>query len=451
MIKISSPINLFLRNPLRVLNHIDLIERKLNIGKKWSLLWNSPQKWNDPKSFKVRNIVLDLQKSNIKAYDAARQIEEANLKKGDIFEDLLTCYHTGLLEFHPTDVCDLSCKECHYRNKENATIPFYKVNQLLKGLAPRAITVTGGGEPNVYMSESRNMNDLILQIKKALPNTELGLINNNTHIPSGNWTKHVAWQRTSIDACSRKTYFYLKGADKLDNAIENVKRLLYDTSIPFIGIGFLYRRENIREIESFLVSWFEWYKNEDKTIQQRFNIQFRPISPSIEKVETIRKEEETFLGEDIEKGVDEEIIKVQTFANRNVAFQTFLANNTNFHSMIRTKEGAISNSHFLHTPKNFNHCYNALIHRVLRANGDEYPDFLLCNCPELKLGNTIINKQDEEKVKIALMQFYYFNRECAYCNGEICRQGWVNQIIENHLYGTIAQEEIVSVPQNYFF
>jgi molybdenum cofactor biosynthesis enzyme MoaA len=445
MVATTSAVNHILRSPIRVLNHMGLIHKKLEIAKKWALIWTNSKL--DSKSLKIREAILSLQKGQIDVQDALRQIQDVNhLQDGDIFEDLLTCYPTGLLEFHPTDVCDLSCRECHYRNKENATIPFSEVDRLIKNLAPRAITVTGGGEPNVYKSESKNMNDLILKLKQVLPDTELGLINNNTHIPTGNWTNYVTWQRTSVDAFSRITYLYLKGVDKFDKTVQNVKHLFHDTAIPFVGIGFLYRKENVAEIKDFLVYWFEWFKNQHNTIQQRFNIQFRPVSPSIERVEAIRRGDEIFLEKDIEQKLSEEICKVLTFSNTDSEFQAFLVNNTNFHSMIPI-EGTAGTG--LHVPKSFENCYNALIHRVLRANGDEYPDFLLCNFPELMLGNTLHNNQNEERVKIALLQFFYFSRECSFCSGEICRQGWVSQIVEDYLRHKIEQDSRLS--KNYFF
>ncbi|MBF0563906.1 MAG: hypothetical protein HQK89_01555 [Nitrospirae bacterium] len=450
MINLLSPVNNILRNPLRVLNHLDLINRKLKIASKWSLIWNSESVNRSFQSIKIRDIVLDLKENIIDIQEAINGIQKVNnTHDGDIVHDMIECYNTGLLEFHPTDICDLSCIECHYRSKEDDTIPFSQVGRLLKGLSPRAITVTGGGEPNVYKSESKNMNDLILEINQVLPDTDVGLINNNTQIPPGDWVNHIAWQRSSIDASSQKTYLELKRADKFNKAVGNVKKLLHNTNIPFVGIGFLYRNENVHEIKDFIESWFTWFKNETEEIQRRFNIQFRSISPAIDTVEDKRKDKSVYINSKFRNILHGEVDKVINISEKDDDFKSFILNNTNFGSLVKDRDNG--NIPYLHAPRRFNNCYNALTHRVLRANGDEYPDFLLCNFPNLSLGNTFKNNSDEEKVKISLMQFYYFNRECAYCNPEICRQGWVSKTVEDYYNGVFTADTIDKIPLNYFF
>ena len=107
--------------------------------------------------------------------------------------------------------------------REMTTIPFSLVSNALKQLAPKAITITGGGEPNVYSSEGNKFPALVAEIRKALPKAGLGLINNNSHIPSGEWTAEFEWQRTSIDAATAETFFAIKGRPLFETVIENVK------------------------------------------------------------------------------------------------------------------------------------------------------------------------------------------------------------------------------------
>ncbi|MBF0552982.1 MAG: hypothetical protein HQK96_00325 [Nitrospirae bacterium] len=445
---VTSPVNNILRNPLRVLNHLYLINRKLQIAGKWSLIWNEDSLNKGSKPIKVRDIVLDLKENKIDVQSALNGIEKINdTEDSDIYHDLLDCYTTGLLEFHPTDKCDLSCIECHYRGKKDDTIPFSQASRLLKGLSPKAITVTGGGEPNVYRSETRNLNDLILEIKQVLPDTNIGLINNNTYIPPGDWTKHIDWQRSSIDASSQDTYLKLKGVDKFNNVIENVKILLHNTNIPFVGIGFLYRKENAHEISHFLESWFTLFRNEPEELKRRFNIQFRPIPPSIESIKSKVKVDD--LTNKLQNILNREINYVMALSDKDVNFKAFIFNNTNFSSLLSNRDNV--NIPYLHAPSQFKNCYNALTHRVLRANGDEYPDFLLCNSHDLSLGNTFKNNSDEEKIKISLMQFYFFNRESIYCNPETCRQGWVSKTVEDYYNGVYTIDTIDKIPHNYFF
>jgi hypothetical protein len=111
------------------------------------------------------------------------------------------------------------------------------------------------------------------------------------------------------------------------------------------------------------------------------------------------------------------------------SFAAFVGRYTNFTSYFGTKR-SFDSSLFTHCPKPFDHCYNALCHRVLRATGEEYPDFLLCNQPEFALGNVLHRDTREEMLRVALMEFYFFNRLGPHCNPEECRQGWINNVVE---------------------
>jgi hypothetical protein len=441
--KTNSPVNNLLRNPYRVLNHIDLINRKLQIAEKWSLNIAQNNSLNDV----IKDILCAVKENSIDIKSALSHISK--LKKISQYElenDLIECYETGQVEFHITDICDLQCKECHYAAKKAATIPFSKIGTIIKSLNPKAITITGGGEPNTYISEHKNMNDVILKIIEVLPNAKIGLINNNTELPKGEWTKHILWQRSSLDAATKETYLYLKNRDKFLIVKENVISLLKNTLIPYIGIGFLYRDENLHEIFSFLTDWYNWHKMQNDKIQTRFNIQFRPLSPPIESfIEQDNLHEYNDLHEILQK----QISQIENLASFDKQFNTFLNFNTNY----LTLKNRITNL-YLHEPNEFKNCYNSLIHRIYRANGDEYPDFLLCNHQEFALGNLLTSSNDNtyyEMIKVSLMQFYFFNKLCKFCSGKYCRQSWISKLCEKYNNSQIPEETLKSIPNNYFF
>ena len=433
MNKEISNVNTVLRNKNRVLNHLPLAKKKVEIMKNLGFhescsTWQASEK-----------LLKALKQREIEPVDAIERISSlTGLSVDTIRKDLLFCYQTGLLEFHATDVCDLRCIDCHYRQKDNATIPYSSVYDCFKHLNPRAVTVTGGGEPNCYHSEGKNLNDLLLLIHHHFPQLQIGLINNNTYIPEGTWYNLLSWQRTSVDAHDARTYEKIKRKNKYDTCVKNIY-LLLESDIPYVGIGFLYRSENIAGMEFFLLDWFERRLKMNDVQKKKFNIQFRPIAPAIDKIAGYDSQN------DLERQVSDMIKRVKAFAQRNERFNDYLENYTNFYS-IETNDC----SFFLHKRKPFDKCYNAILHRVLRADGNEYPDFLLCNDPTLSLGNVLTAKnRDEERIRIALGTFYFYHRFAAqYCRDESCRQCWVSNLIEQHWDVNVDK---MNLPDNYFF
>ncbi len=434
----QSSVNQVLRNPYRVFNHLSLIERKVAIAKKWGFAGDSDE------IHKGRFEVLSsLQQRAVSVEEAARAIVSMNGRSVDeLVKDMNSAYPIGQLEFHITDRCDLDCVDCHYLHKTGATVGFDKIPMILQGLSPRAITVTGGGEPNVYSSQGHTMNEVILFIHEELPDAQIGLINNNTRMPEGTWTDHILWQRSSIDASNAETYRRIKRKDKYDAVVANVRRMLTDTPIQYVGVGFLYRKENSHEIFDFLEIWFEWYQQQPTSIQKRFNIQFRPISPPIEQAGSIMAGG-VYLPQEVIDGVRGEVAKVLSKAETDDKFTDFLYTATNFQTLVeRAKKDP-----FVHTARPFSNCYNALIHRVFRADGTEYPDFLLPAFPEFSLGNTLQGIPEQERTRIGILQYFFYRRMGRFCNPESCRQSWVNNTIE-HPDQTKIRDRPVG---NYFF
>jgi hypothetical protein len=392
--------------------------------------------WNE-----MKMMLEDLHRGKISTCEAIKLISEhTGFEISEIEKDLLFCYKTGLLECHITDVCDLNCIACHYRKKHNATIPFDTLDDYFNYLSPKATTVTGGGEPNCYSSQGKTLYDVTMKLKQVCPSMGIGLINNNTYIPKGNWYDFYDWQRTSVDAVNAEQYKQIKGEDKYDAVIENIEMFL-KSKIPFVGIGFLYRTENIESIPAFLHQWYEKYIKMNTEEQKKFNIQFRPISPDIDVVDKYN-----VVDEPMERRMEAVIHEVRATAKMNTQYEKFLSDKTNFMSIDNQ-----SGSYFLHAKHSFSHCFNALLHRVLRSDGTEYPDFLLCNRADSALGNVMQSNEspDKERMKIALGTFYYYHRlDSSHCCPNICRQSWVSNIIEENYDADIST---LNIPQRFFF
>ena len=429
----KSAVNSVMRNNNRVLHHMELAKYKhkamVELG-----FCESNANWA-----MMSSLLSDVKHGRVKAADAAGMISDATgLDIGTVRSKLRSCYQTGLMEFHATDVCDLRCIDCHYRDKSDATIPYSSVPGYINALSPRAVTVTGGGEPNCYSSEGKNINDLVCLIREISPHLQIGLINNNTHIPDGGWVNHLSWQRSSVDAHDAATYEYIKGKDKYSLCIDNIYRML-GSDVPHVGVGFLYRKENISGMKSFLLDWHQRWKKMPPGIKAKINIQFRPISPAIERVP------EHDAGSELESRTSEMVAQVMAQAQSDACFDEFLRTYTNFYSIDISRK-----SLYLHEKHSFSKCYNALLHRVLRSDGSEYPDFLLCNDEEMSLGNVLTSDNaDDERIRIALGTFYFHHRLATqYCNDENCRQCWVSGMIERNWDSDISA---MGLPDSCFF
>lgn len=418
--KHRSNVNQILRNPYRVFNHADLIKRKTEIGRRWRLVQRNGNERNATlaalSSLCSEKLSLDDALDAIAA-DNKRSVEE-------LIADMKAVYVTGQVELHITDRCDLDCIDCHYPHRSGSTIAFDKLPGLMANLAPRAVTITGGGEPNVYSSQLKKLDDVILLLRDILPTVQIGLINNNTRIPPGTWMHHLAWQRTSVDAANAETYQRIKRADRYAQVVANVEHLLMRTSVAHVGLGFLYRTENVGEISEFVDGWYGRYLKLPPSAQARFNIQFRPIAPPIEHAKEMRAGAD-YLPSNTLAVLRAQVNEVEERARHDDAFADFLKTSTNFVSLAAASHG----DPFVHTKFDFSHCYNALIHRVVRATGDEYPDFLLCEFPEFSLGNTIVG-DSSARVRVGLSQYYYHNCGTPFCNPGSCRQSWVSGIFE---------------------
>jgi hypothetical protein len=224
----------------RVLNHLPLIQRKLAVGRRWRLIDQSDHA--SPQGRRAQDIAEALQKGDIAPDESLNMVAEfAGGSPDQLIVDLENVYATGLLEFHPTDACNLDCIDCWY-GRSRATIPFEAVSSVVTTLRPAAITVTGGGEPTMYNSQGKGINELTHLLRGIAPAAQLGMINNNVYLPSGDWPDHYAWQRTSIDAASAQVYERVKRRDFFKEVVANTKHLLLRSRIGHVGIGFLYRR-----------------------------------------------------------------------------------------------------------------------------------------------------------------------------------------------------------------
>ena len=142
------------------------------------------------------------------------------LNHADIINDKLKMkkekmIKVGLLEFHPYDCCPLSCLYCTYHRDKSAVFPYDEIEKL-KIFDPRAIVVSGGGEPVYYNYGKYRFNDVIMKLRKMFPQARIGVTSNGQYLPEGEWQKEVEWIRISLDTDNEKTFKKIK-----DGSLEN--------------------------------------------------------------------------------------------------------------------------------------------------------------------------------------------------------------------------------------
>jgi MoaA/NifB/PqqE/SkfB family radical SAM enzyme len=313
------------------------------------------------------------------------------------------------------------------------------MRHLLAIFEPKAVTLVGGGEPALYESDATRIGDFIRQMGTGEfgPPPELGLITNGTVWPPGDtsWHKHLKWIRISVDAASSVTYAQFKGADHFGRAVDNVFRCLTETTIPAVGVGFLYHPNNICEAVQLISSIAHRCAQVCPTEVQRLNMQFRPWrDPSRSVAITDR-----VLSKFEANKAAEELIRL---TNDDPFLSTFVQRNTNI--AINLLCGGARWG-----VKPFSECYFGLAKAVVRADGSVYPCFdkAARRDRSFRCGDAV----HETALSIALRALYVAAvpaRDHCSLAPEQCLFCTFNNILESHLAGS---RPAVAVPPDMFF
>lgn len=310
------------------------------------------------------------------------------------------------LELHlvGSENCNLRCWYCSTRkwgSGKSKTAHFFK-KDLLKKITlfkPKAI-ILSGGEPTLYQpSPNFGFNEALYYLHQKIPKVKFGLITNGTIIPRGNWYNFCEWVRISIDSGSRETYQKLKKKDLFNTVIDNFQKYL-QTNIPYVGMGYVYQKENFQEI--FKLSELV-FKNFFQDNEKRISIQFRPLIyypkhlPSQNQKQEIKKQ-----WEKIEK--------------QGSPFYKFLLNNTNLAGVIFPSPKR---------PTCFKKCYLCLVHKAINSNGDVFPCCLTFKRKSCFLGNL----ERDSEVEILKNEKNFFSSEPC----EECRFATKNFLLKKNL------------------
>ena len=257
------------RNLIKPLNHLDFLKRKEEIAFELNLHnTRTPPRW-----FNVNYGLLQKhQDGKVSTADILKHLASQLNQAGrplpeDVISGRLRGYATiRHMEFHPSDVCNLTCCGCTYghddprRKPPPVQFPFREIQKIAQ-MKPRSIVIIGGGEPTLYRDGDRRFQEMVEEVCKTNPGIALALVTNGTTIPPGEWPNSFNWIRLSLDAATAETYTAFRGKPMFDTVIRNFLRYL-DYDINYVGISFLFARSNIHDYASVARLIFALVKRE---------------------------------------------------------------------------------------------------------------------------------------------------------------------------------------------
>ncbi|MGD8857572.1 MAG: radical SAM protein [Chloroflexota bacterium] len=326
------------------------------------------------------------------------------------------------MEFHPSDLCNLSCRGCTYghddprRKPAPIQFPYHEIGKIAQ-LKPRSMVIIGGGEPTLYRDEDRRIQELVEAVCETNPGIALALVTNGTTIPPGEWPNRFSWIRVSLDAATAETYTTFRGKPMFDTVIHNYLRYL-DYDVKYVGISFLFARSNIHDYAAVARLIFDLVKREKPRALQKANIQYRPL-----RCDPYR--ENSPLSEAVTPAqIEQAVREVRQLADSSAEMKAFLRDQTNITAILGGNT---------HPPHEFSRCFYSQTFRIVRANGDLRPCFIRVLEPDFLLGNILTDPLET----IALNTLFVGARRKPGCDPRGCRQCHVNYTFEQGLLGTM--------------
>jgi MoaA/NifB/PqqE/SkfB family radical SAM enzyme len=413
------------RNLLKPLNHLDFLREKEEIAVELGL-----------HSLLTPSALFDAHYALLAEHQARRistsavirrltsqfRLTGAGLTEANIKRKLRVYATVRHMEFHPSDVCNLTCRGCTYGHDDPAckpppiSFPFGAIPRIAR-LQPRSMVIIGGGEPTLYRSGERSFQEMVEEVCSTNPGIVLALVTNGTHRPPGDWPNRFSWIRVSLDAATARTYASFRGKPMFDRVMENYLRYL-DYDVQYVGIGFLFAQSNIHEYAAVARLIFDLVQESKPKALHKVNIQYRPLrrdphlydKPFTEAISTAQ--------------IREVVRQVRELADTSDEMKTFLRDQTNVTAILGGNT---------HPPHEFSRCYYSQTFRIVRANGDLRPCFVRVTEPDFALGDIISDSLET----IALNTLYIAARRKPHCDSHGCCQCHVNYAFEQGIMGNL--------------
>jgi len=418
-------LSLVARNHARILNHRALIGRKTAIGRLIGVVESGFYPVDAVKQ--ANSILAQLQSGKTgvpQALDniyALNKLSRVKLSRARFDGYLGMLVGAGHIEFHPTDFCDHECVGCYYKDRGNDVMPFEYFRKILSIYNPRSVVLVGGGEPTLYKYKDKGFADIVSEIKKYDPGIQIGVVTKGTHIPGGDWQRHIDWIRVSIDSSTPETFFMSKKRDAFHKVLDNYFAYLQGP-IPHVGLGYLLWSRNIHETHGLVELVYNIARKKYPSLMEKMNIQFRPMRPGVDVPEKIRK---NHVSQDMictKEQVKEAVSYFDRCLEDDTGLSKFILNNTNWEK--------VSEGNDFRAGKPFDKCYYCMSFKIFRPTGEVYPCFVRVSDPEYLLGN-FTDPSGDELLKINLLPFLFFNKLREFCSEDKCRMAWLNNIAED--------------------
>jgi MoaA/NifB/PqqE/SkfB family radical SAM enzyme len=413
------------RNLIKPLNHLDFIKRKEELA----VQLNLHNKLTPPVLFDVNYAVLAKHQARTMTTSAvigrlAAQLrrEGQPLSEVEVVDRLREYATIRHMEFHPSDVCNLTCCGCTYghddprRKPLPINFPFHELKKISR-LKPKSMVIIGGGEPTLYRNGNYRFQEMIEEISGTNAGIALALVTNGTYRPPGNWPDRLSWIRLSLDAATADTYLAFRGKPLFDHVIKNYLRYL-DYDVRYVGISFLFARSNIHDYAAVARFIFDLVEAEKPHALHKVNIQYRPLRRDPYAYH------KPFTQAVSPEQIRNVVCEVRQLADSSAEMKRFLKNQTNITAILG------GNTHPRH---DFSRCYYSQTFRIVRASGDLRPCFIRVTEPDFTLGNLQVDSLET----IALNALSVGALRKSHCDPQGCRQCHVNYTFEQGLGGIL--------------
>jgi MoaA/NifB/PqqE/SkfB family radical SAM enzyme len=410
------------RNLIKPLNHLSALREKEEIAKKLQLHNTQTPKKIFTSNYKVLEKHQRGEISSLEVVDmfCQQQSQNGGIGRKDILTDLQAYASISHMEFHPSDVCNLTCLGCTYGHDNSdlkphpIQFPWDQIKNINK-LKPKSMVIIGGGEPTLYRDRKYGFQEMVEEIISSNLGIKLALVTNGIFIPAGDWPKWFSWIRVSLDAATYQTYTNIRGKNMFDKVVKNYLTYL-KTNVPYVGISFLFSKSNIHEYAKVAQIIYQLVEKEQPHSMHKANIQYRPLRRDPWQFQ--KKFEEAISFNDIQNTVEE----IRELANVSHHVRDFLRNQTNITAVL-------GGNRYPH--HDFLRCYYSQVFKIVRANGELRPCFIRVFEPDFVLGNILSDSLET----IAINTLYIAARQKPFCDKYGCRQCHVNYVFEQGIGG----------------
>lgn len=167
-------------------------------------------------------------------------------------------YHKGLqdylenkpvapitMELHLTNRCNMNCYYCFFGDRDKR-LELNRVDALkciysLAQMRVKGLIFSGGGEPTIH----KDFKEITVFASKH--GFDIALITNGL-VDISDIINQFTWVRYSLDSPSSYTYWKIKGVDKFDLAVSNIKKAVAKKGDTTIGIQMVITKDNYEQI-----------------------------------------------------------------------------------------------------------------------------------------------------------------------------------------------------------